>query len=269
MSSEKFTNEVISALKNKRMETLKEKYRTVDVLIVDDIQFVAGKQRTEEEFFHTFNALYENNKQIILSSDRHPRSIPVLEERLRSRFEGGMTADIGAPDYELRVAVLKTKLQEKNSSLTDDVVALIAGRSNRNFRELDGALNKLLFYAQAKRTALTPAIVNEILGEQGAISGATPTNPSHVIKVVAEFFEVSIDELAGPSRKKQFVEPRQVAIYLLRELTNLSYPYIGEKLGSRDHTTIIYAHNKIAVAMNQDRNLQQKISTIREMIEKV
>ncbi len=269
LSSEKFTNEVISALKNRRMETLKERYRSVDVLIVDDIQFVAGKQRTEEEFFHTFNALYENNKQIILSSDRHPRSIPVLEERLRSRFEGGMTADIGAPDYELRVAVLKGKLQEKNASLPEDVLALIAERISKNFRELEGVLNKILFMIQTKKIAPTPTTVNEVLGEIRSPSGSAPINPSHVMKTVAEFFEVSMEELTGPSRKKQFVEPRQVAIYLLRELTNLSYPYIGEKLGSRDHTTIIYAHNKISVALNQDQTLQQKISSIREIIQKI
>ena len=268
VSSEKFTTEVIAALKNRRMETLKEKYRSIDVLIVDDIQFVAGKQRTEEEFFHTFNALYEQNKQIILSSDRHPRFIPVLEERLRSRFEGGMTVDIAPPDYELRVAVLKTKLQEKKAALPDDVVARIAERFDRNFRELEGILNKLVFYTQAKGVAVTPALVDEVANTHHAQSSRTPMNPSHVLKVVAEFFEVPVEELTGPSRKKQFVEPRQIAVFLLREIANLSYPYIGEKLGSRDHTTIIYAHNKIAGAMVTDKNLQQKIATIREIVEK-
>lgn len=267
ISSEKFTNEVISALKNKRMETLKEKYRAVDVLIVDDIQFVAGKQRTEEEFFHTFNALYEQNKQIILSSDRHPRSIPVLEERLRSRFEGGMTADIGAPDYELRVAVLKTKLQERGASISDDVISAIAERAHRNFRELEGALNKLLFYSQTKKGELTRDVVASVLGEE-ARGGGSPVNPAHIIKTVADFFEISLDDLTGPSRKKQFVEPRQITIYLLRELTNMSYPFIGERLGSRDHTTIIYAHNKIAQSLITDQQLKQKVSTIKEMVSK-
>ncbi|MDD5430983.1 MAG: chromosomal replication initiator protein DnaA [Candidatus Pacebacteria bacterium] len=267
VSSEKFTNDVIWAMRNKRMEDVKEKYRLTDVLIIDDIQFIGGKEKTEEEFFHTFNALYENNKQIIISSDRPPRFLPTLEERLRSRFEGGMVAEINPPDYELRMAILKTKLQEKNSSLQDNVIDLIATKVQKNLRELEGILNKILFYKNTKNMEITPKLAEEIINEtvQQPIKNI---NPNHIIKVVAEFFEISPNDLTGRCRKNSVAEPRQIAMYLLRDLLGLSYPFIGEKLGKRDHTTAIYAYNKLSQEIAKDQNLNQKIISLKDMISK-
>ncbi|MDO8585224.1 MAG: chromosomal replication initiator protein DnaA [bacterium] len=264
--SEKFTNEVVAGIKNKRMEDLKERYRTVDVLIIDDIQFIIGKEMTQEEFFHTFNALYETNKQIIISSDRPPRHLPTLEERLRSRFQGGMIADIGFPDYELRAAILKTKLQERNASLPDDIAQLIATKVQKNLRELEGVLNRILFLSQTKKQEVTLASVEHIINE--TISQPLKNaNPNVVIKSVADFFEISIADLIGNSRRKEFVEPRQVAAYLLRDLLDLSYPYIGEKLGKRDHTTAIYACVKIEKELAKNQELTQKVLLIKDKIE--
>lgn len=263
--SEKFTNEVIWAIRNKRMETIKEKYRLVDVLIIDDIQFIGGKQKTEEEFFHTFNALYENNKQIIISSDRPPRFIPTLEERLRSRFEGGMIADISYPDYELKVAVIKTKLQTKGTFFNDDVVLVIANKIQKSLREAEGILNRLIFYQQKKGLEITPKTAEQIISEvvQEPSRNATP---EQVIKAVSEFFEISTSEIIGHCRKKEIVLPRQIAVYLLREVLALSYPYIAEKMGKRDHTTAIYAYEKICQNITKNQALNQKIMMIKDKI---
>lgn len=265
--SEKFTNDVIWAIRNKRMEDIKEKYRLTDVLIIDDIQFIGGKEKTEEEFFHTFNALYENNKQIIISSDRPPRFIPTLEERLRSRFEGGMIADIGFPDYELRMAILKTKLQNRGVNLSDDVIDMIATKVQKNLRELEGVLNKILFIQNTKNTELSSKQVEEIINEsiQQPIKNVSPTQ---VIKAVADYFQVEVCDLTGRCRKNTIAEPRQIAMYLLREILGVSYPSIGEKLGKRDHTTAIYAYNKLSKEISKDQNLNQKIIAIKDIIQK-
>ena len=266
--SEKFTNEVIWAMRNKRMETIKEKYRLIDVLIIDDIQFIGGKTRTEEEFFHTFNALYENNKQIIISSDRPPKFIPTLEERLRSRFEGGMICDIGYPDYELRVAVLKSKLADKKVNLSPEVVDLIANRVKKNLRELEGVLNRIIFYQQTKNQEITAKLAEQIVGESAQEPMQQKTSPVQVIKAVVDFYEVSSNDLVGRCRKKELVEPRQVAMYLLRDLLDMSFPYIGEKLGKRDHTTAIYAFEKISQEVNKNPGLNNKIMLIKEKLTK-
>jgi len=267
VSSEKFTNDVIWAIRNKRMEDIKEKYRLTDVLIVDDIQFIGGKEKTEEEFFHTFNALYENNKQIIISSDRPPRFIPTLEERLRSRFEGGMIADIGFPDYELRMAILKTKLQNRGAALSDEIIDIIASKVQKNLRELEGVLNKILFIQNAKDTQLSAKKVEEIINEsiQQPIKNVSPTQ---IIKAVADYFQVEVYDLTGRCRKNTVAEPRQVAMYLLRDILGMSYPSIGEKLGKRDHTTAIYAYNKLSKEIGKDQNLNQKIIAIKDIIQK-
>jgi len=263
--SEKFTNEVIWAIRNKRMETIKEKYRLIDVLVIDDIQFIGGKPKTEEEFFHTFNALYENNKQIIISSDRPPRFIPTLEERLRSRFEGGMIADISYPDYELKVAVIKTKLQTKNTSFNDDVIAVIANKIQKSLREAEGIINRLIFYHQKKGIEINPKNAEQIISEVVQEPNRNST-PEQIIKAVSEFFEVPSNDIIGHCRKKEIVFPRQIAIYLLREVLDLSYPYIAEKMGKRDHTTAIYAHEKIAQNISRDQALNQKIMMIKDKI---
>ncbi|KKT90560.1 MAG: chromosomal replication initiator protein DnaA [Candidatus Jorgensenbacteria bacterium GW2011_GWA2_45_13] len=267
VTSEKFLNDVVSSIRNKRMEDMKRKYRDVDVLIIDDIQFIGGKTSTEQEFFHTFNALYENNKQIIMSSDRAPAAIPTLEERLRSRFEGGMIADISYPDYEMRLAILKSKSQAQNLSVDDKTLEFIASRVQKNMRELEGVLNKVFFYMQYKGGGIDNKKLEEIINETIQISPKNITT-QEVIRTVAEFFEVPVSDLIDRSRKKEVVEPRQIAMYLLRDILKLSFPHIGEKLGKRDHTTAIHACEKIAKDLSQSPQLGQKILLIKERLYK-
>lgn len=263
--AETFINEMVTGMRNKRMEDAKEKYRSIDVLIFDDVQFIGGKERTEEEFFHTFNALYENNKHIIISSDRPPRFLSTLSERLRSRFEGGTSCELHAPDYELRVAVLKTKLQDKGCFLPDNIIDLIANKVLKNFRELEGILNRILSYQSTKNTEISLKLAEEIVNE--AIQQPTRNiNPNQVIKGVADYFEITVNDLISPSRKKSLVEPRQIAIYLLRDTLKLSYPAIGEKLGNRDHTTAIYSFTKLSKDINKNQDLNQKILTIKDLV---
>lgn len=266
VSSEKFTSDIVWAIRNKRMEDIKKKYRGVDVLIIDDIQFIGGKEKTEEEFFHTFNALYENNKQIIISSDRPPQSIPTLEERLRSRFEGGLIADIGYPEYEMRVAIIKNKLQESNRQIKDEVVDLVARKVKKNIRELEGVLNKILFYQEVKGAEVTEKTAEDIINKS-IHNFARRVSDDQVLGSVAEFFNISVEDLIEKGRKKEVVEPRQIAMYLLREILDMSYPYIGEKLG-RDHTTAIHAVLKINQEIAKNSALNQKINLIKEAIYK-
>ncbi len=264
--SEKFTNDVIAGIRSKRMETVKEKYRLVDVLIIDDIQFITGKGSTEEEFFHTFNALYENNKQIIISSDRPPNFTPTLHERLKSRFAGGMTVGIDYPDFELRLAVLKNKLVERGTQLDDQYLKIMATKAQKNLRELEGVLNQVLFYQQNKGE-LTPKKVEELIN-QNIQESSHNVSPGQILNCVAEFYEITTGDLTGRSRKKELVEPRQVTMYLMREILNLSYPSIGEKLGKRDHTTAIYACGKIGEEINKNHKLNQNILMVKDMISK-
>jgi chromosomal replication initiator protein len=262
--SERFTSDIVWGIRNKRMEDIKRKYRDVDVLIIDDIQFIGGKEKTEEEFFHTFNALYESNKQIIISSDRPPQSIPTLEERLRSRFEGGLIADIGYPEYEMRLAIIKNKLQEANRNLDDKVIELIASKMKKNIRELEGILKKILFHQERKQIEITKEIAEEII-EKSIQSMSRRVSDAQILNAVAEFFNISIEDLISHNRRKEVVEPRQIAMYLLRDMSELSYPYIGEKLG-RDHTTAIHSYEKINQEINRNQNLNQRILTIKELI---
>ena len=267
VSSEKFVNDVVFFIRNKRMEDMKIKYRNIDVLIIDDIQFIGGKERSEEELFHTFNALYENNKQIIISSDRAPSALPVLEERLRSRFEGGMIADITYPDYEMRLAIIKNKLQERRSYLSDEVCSLVATKVQRNIRELEGVLNKVVFYQDVKGVDLTTKIVEEII-DNTLQEKSSNVSSGKIIKAVADFYEMSPKELTERSRKKNIVEPRQIAMFLMRDILDMSYPNIGEKLGKRDHTTAIYAYEKISQEITKKQSFNQKITNIKDLIYK-
>ena len=267
VSSEKFINDVVWAVRNKRMEDVKRRYRDVDVLIIDDIQFIGGKTTTELEFFYTFNALYEHSKQIIISSDRPPAAIPTLEERLRSRFEGGMVADITYPDYEMRLAILKAKLQELGGSLDEKAVTHIAAKVQKNVRELEGVLNRALFLHQHRGGVFDIKRLDEIINETTQVS-AKNVNPSDVIKTVAEFFEVPVSDLTNRCRKQEVVEPRQIAMFLLRDMLKLSYPHIGEKLGKRDHTTAIHAYEKINKELSQNPALNQKVMLIKERVYK-
>jgi chromosomal replication initiator protein len=264
--SEQFTREVVWGLRNDRIESVKKKYRDADVLIVDDIQFIGGKEKTEEEFFHTFNALYENNKQIIISSDRPPQSLPTLEERLRSRFSGGFVADVGYPEYEMRLAIIQSKLSESNQALSDEVVDLLARRLRKNIRELEGVLKKLTFLQDQKQVAITKEMADEVI-EKAIKNSSKRVSDSQILHAVAEFFGVSIEDIVSHNRRKEVVEPRQIAMYLLREISELSYPYIGEKMG-RDHTTAIHSYEKINQEINRSPVLNQKILTIKDIIYK-
>ncbi len=268
VTSEKFTSDVVWAIRNRRVEDIKNTYRNVDVLMIDDIQFVAGKEKTEEEFFHTFNALHENNKQIIISSDRPPKAIPILEERLRSRFEGGMIVDIGFPEYETRLAIIKTKLQERGASLEDEIVDVIAKKLQKNIREIEGILNKLIFYQTTYGRTVDLGVAEKLISEIIERPSVNVT-PNQVIKAVSSFFEISTADLIGRVRDKEFVEPRQIAMFLLRDTLNMSYPFIGTKIGKRDHTTAMYAWKKIGNDIDNDQSLAQKVSMIKENLTKL
>ena len=266
VASEQYTRDIVWGIRNDRIETIKKKYRDVDVLIIDDIQFIGGKDKTEEEFFHTFNALYENNKQIIISSDRPPQSLPTLEERLRSRFEGGLIADIAYPEFEMRVAIIRSKLAEMNKQLSDQVIDLIAKKLRKNIRELEGILKKIVFYEERKQTEITEKIAEEIV-DKATQNLTKRVNDAQILKAVAEFFHITVEDLVSHNRRKEVVEPRQIAIYLLRDISELSYPYIGEKMG-RDHTTAIHSYEKINQEINRNQTLNQKVLLIKDIIYK-
>ena len=266
VTSEKFTHEVVWSIRNRRTEDMRKKYREADVLIIDDIQFIGGKEKTEEEFFHTFNALHELNKQIIISSDRPPYAIATLEERLRSRFEGGMIADITAYDFETRVAIVRNKLEERGNHLGDDVIDLIGRKMKKSVRELEGILTKLIFFQEKRGREITVAVADEII-EKTMRALTKPVSDSQVLAAVAEVYGVPPADLIGRSRKKEVVEPRQVAMFLLRDMLDLSYPTIGEKLG-RDHTTAIHSFEKISHEADRNALLNQKIFRVRELLAK-
>ena len=265
LSSEKFTGELVDALRNRGMDDFKKKYYKIDTLIIDDIQFIAGKEKTQEEFFNTFNALYQKNKQIIISSDRPPKAISTLEDRLRSRFEGGMIADISQPDLETRLAILKNKSEERKYKISDDVFDYIAKNVQNNIRELEGALNRVIVFSQINNITPTTQNVSEILS-QIINTPKKMTNCKRIFKIVSEFYDINSDDLFTHSRKKQLVKPRQISMYLIRNELNGSYPYIGEKLGGRDHTTVMYACQKINKEIEINNSLQHEINLIKEQI---
>jgi chromosomal replication initiator protein len=263
--SEKFTSEVVSSIRKHSIENLKTKYRSIDVLILDDIQFLAGKEKTQEEFFHIFNHLYEKNKQIILSSDRPPKEIPALAERLRSRFEGGMIADISYPDYETRMAILKTKCQERKIGFSEEVLDYIASNIQKNIRELEGGLTRLSAYQKVNNQAPDLEITKSLL-KNLILSPKKHITPKKVIKQVAEFYDLKEKEILSSSRKREVVRPRQIAMYLLREELKNSYPLIGRKFGGKDHTTAIHAYEKIAKEVEKNDNLVGEINIIKQRI---
>ena len=234
-------------------------------MIIDDVQFLAGKEKTQEEFFHIFNALYERNKQIVLSSDRSPKAIPALAERLRSRFEGGMIADIGYPDYETRVAILKAKAKERRVDFKEEIYSYIAQKIQKNIRELEGALNKLIAFQKLK--GKTPDLeTTKVLLKKIIVAPTKITTPKKIIQIVADFYDLKKNELVGHCRKKEIVKPRQIAAYLLRENLKCSYPYIAQQLGGRDHTTAIHSYRKIKKMLQEDENLQEEIKLIQQRI---
>ena len=247
------------------MDSFKNKYNKIDTLIIDDIQFIAGKEKTQEEFFHMFNSLYQKNKQIIISSDKPPKAISTLEERLRSRFEGGMIADISAPDLETRTAILKNKIKEKKIKISEDVVDYISSHIQNNIRELEGALNRVMASAQINKTTPNIKTVPQVLSQIINVP-KKKTNYKNILKTVADFYDINTNDLIDKSRKKELVHPRQITMYLIRQELNSSYPYIGEKLGGRDHTTVMYACQKINKEIVDNELFQQEINLIKERL---
>lgn len=264
--AEKFTNELVDSIQHKQTKNFKEFYRQADLLLIDDIQFISGKETTQEEFFHTFNTLYNDNKQIVISSDRPPKAIQTLEERLRSRFEGGMIADISLPDFETRLAILRKKTEEKKINLNDKVLEYIAANIQDNIRELEGALNCISAYSQIHNTLLEPSEAIKILDSIISKPRLKVVTTKQILKKVAEFYDIHVKDLLKRSRQREVVRPRQIAMYLMRNELNTSYPSIGQELGQRDHTTAIYACEKIKKEILKNEQFEQEINLIKEKL---
>jgi len=264
-SSEKFTDDLVNAIRGQKMTEFKKSFRNLDLLLIDDIQFIAGKDKTQEELFHTFNTLYGKNKQIVFTSDRPPKSIPSVEERLRSRFEGGMIADIGYPDFETRLAILKNKNQDVSHLISDDILKYIAEVIPRNIRELEGAFNRVMAHARLKNSPIsleeTKKILSLILNKSSKY-----ISPKEVIKKIVSFYDLAESDVLGRSRKKELVKPRQIVMYLLREELQYSYTSIAEKLGNRDHTTVIHACKKISAEIEKNPVFSQEITILKEIL---
>ncbi|MGL4848441.1 MAG: chromosomal replication initiator protein DnaA [Clostridium sp.] len=266
VSSEKFTNELINAIRDDKNEEFRNKYRNIDVLLIDDIQFIAGKERTQEEFFHTFNALHEANKQIILSSDRPPKEIPTLEDRLRSRFEWGLIADIQVPDFETRMAILKKKADVDNLIVANEVMVYIATKIKSNIRELEGALTRIIAYSSLTNRAITVDLASEALKDIISKKQGKHVTIEIIQDIVASYFNLRIEDLKSQRRTRNVSYPRQIAMYLSRKLTDMSLPKIGEEFGGRDHTTVIHAYEKISDNLTKDESLQHTVEELNKKI---
>lgn len=264
ISSERFTNEFVAAIRSGSIKQFKETYRNIDLLLIDDIQFIAGKTETQEEFFHTFNELHQANKQIVMTSDRPPKAIPGLEDRLRSRFEWGMIVDVATPDLETRVAILESKCFERKYPLNKDILQTIAALVKSNIRELEGALNKVVAHHQIKNEIPNTDSVREILAGYEEQSYRKSITPRDLTIVVSQYFDVNVDEIMSANREKRLAFPRQIIMYLLREELKCSFPSIGQELGGRDHTTAMHAHEKINREQENDLKLKQDIAAIRQ-----
>ncbi len=264
VSSEEFTNDLINAIRSHTTQAFREKYRHIDVLMIDDIQFIAGKESTQEEFFHTFNTLHGQDKQIVISSDRSPKAMNTLEERLRSRFEWGLTADIQSPDLETRQAILRFKAESAGREVDPQIIELIARRMQSNIRELEGALNRVLAYSDLRGIPLTTELVDVALVD--LLPQYQQLDPQRVIHTVAECYGVTTERMLARDRSRQVALPRQVAMYLMREDADISLPQIGAALGGRDHTTVMYGCDKIADLIERDEQLRRRIVEIREQL---
>jgi chromosomal replication initiator protein len=264
LTCDRFISELVNYIKNQQIEEFKLKFKDLDILIIDDVHFLSQKDRAQTELFHIFNFLYDRGKQIVFSSDRPPVLINDIEERLRSRFEGGLVVDITPPDYETRLAILKMKLSEKGEYLPDEILSLIAEKVQKNVRELEGVLNKVLIYA-SKKQQINKEILDKILKEYYQDTYKL-VSPSRILNIVASFYEINQKYLLEPTRKKEYVKPRQILMYLLRELANLSYPAIGEKIGGRDHTTVMYACEKIKKDIQRNEDLAREVEILKEKI---
>lgn len=262
VSSEEFTNDLINAIRTHTTQAFREKYRRIDVLLIDDIQFIAGKESTQEEFFHTFNTLHGQNKQIVISSDRPPKAMITLEERLRSRFEWGLTADIQPPDFETRVAILRYKRERGGYNLPDEMLELIARRVQSNIRELEGALTRVAAFANLSGVPVNTQLIETALAD--LLPRRNEVAPDEVVRMVANVFGVEVERMIGRDRSREVAMPRQIAMYLLREEANMSLPQIGEVLGGRDHTTVMYGCDKVSDLLERDDRLRRQLVDIRE-----
>jgi chromosomal replication initiator protein len=267
VTSEKFTNELINSIKDDKNAEFRNRYRNVDVLLVDDIQFIAGKERTQEEFFHTFNALYEANKQIIVSSDRPPKEIPTLEDRLRSRFEWGLITDIQAPDFETRIAILRKKAEVDSIIIPNEVYEFIARKIKSNIRELEGALTRIIAYASLANVEISVEIAAEALKDIIASSKPKQINVELIKSIVAQNFNVKTEDFDTKRRTRSISYPRQIAMYLCRELTDMSLPKIGEEFGGRDHTTVIHAYDKISKEILESASFKARVDKLTKEIQ--
>lgn len=263
ITSEKFTVDCVTAIQSGKTNFFKEKYRKYDVLIIDDVQFFSGKERTQEELFHLFNELYNNNKQIIFSSDKHPTYIPNLEDRLKSRFSAGMTVDVSLPEYESRLAILKTKATENSFSPPQEIIEYVASLVQGNIRELEGALNSIICQSQLKDRDLNLQEVKALI--KNNVKPKKSISIKEVVKIISDFYGVEEDNIYEKTRRKDIVKPRQVAMYLLREDFSISFPSIGQKMGGRDHTTVIHSCDKIKVDLKTDSLLTQELEQIRAL----
>jgi chromosomal replication initiator protein len=266
VTSEKFMNEMITSIQEGRMNDFRTRYRTVDVLLVDDIQFLAGKDRTQEEFFHTFNSLHELNRQIVISSDRPPKEIPTLEDRLRSRFQWGLIADIQPADFETRVAILKSKVGPYAKLVPEDVLSFIAHKIQKNIRELEGALIRIIAHASLNRSAVNVDMAAQLLQDVIPSTENRTLSIETISRTVASFYHISLEEMKGKRRDKHIVFPRQVAMFLIREETASSLPAIGQAFGGRDHTTVLHSYEKINTDSKEDQRLQADLRKLREIL---
>ncbi len=265
LPAERFTSEIVGAIRNHQIEALKIKFQRTDVLILDDVQFLAGKEKTQEEFFHLFNALYEKNKQIVLSSDRPPKAISSLTERLRSRFEGGMIADISLPDIETRIAILKTKVSEKRVDISEEIINYTASTIQKNIRELEGALNRLITHQKIYNKPLTIEAAKSLLGSFTAAPQKI-SSPKKIVQTVSDFYDLKEKEVFEVTRKKEVVKPRQIAMFLLREELAYSFPAIGRVFKGKDHTTAIHAFKKIKNAISESDDFAEEINLIKKKL---
>lgn len=265
-SAEKFTNDYISSMRDGSAKSFQNRYRNIDVLLIDDIQFISGKEKSQESFFHTFNELHQQNKQVVMTSDRPPKAIPALEDRLKSRFEWGMIVDVAPPDLETRIAILQKKCLEKNFPLSQNILQLVATTFQRNIRELEGALNKIIAYHQLKGVEPTLESVKSLLSSLEVRSIQRSVTPQQIIEATSQFYTINIPDLLGQSREKKFSFPRQIIMHLMRKELNMSYPSIGNELGGRDHTTAMHADNKISREAENDLKLKQELEMIKQKL---
>ena len=265
VSAEKFTNHLINAIKDNKNEMFRNKYRNIDVLLIDDIQFIAGKERIQEEFFHTFNTLHESGRQVIISSDRPPRDIQPLEDRLRTRFEWGLIADISTPDYETRMAILKKKAQLEHIIIDDDILSNIATKIESNIRELEGTLNKLIAMSTLENKPITIALSDKAIADV-VLHKNTVLSTEYIQDIVSKYFNITVEDLKGSRRSADIAFPRQIAMYLCRDVAQISTPKIGQAFGKRDHSTVMHACNKVSSEMKENSNTKLIVETVKNSL---